>query len=162
MTLLTIKHDLSLNYTCQFKDRTFLKIGQLIDRMLHDIKCPIYEMSSYDFVIFEMSFYEMSHVTALATLVWVYMLPRIHCGNFKCRIVVGKEQDSDDEQIDKGITLKSKSIMQKTLYFLKKMKWIMINNYYNGLRIYNEKILTIYLSICGLNCRGVLRRFFIH
>ena len=36
--------------------------------------------------------------------------------------VVAKEQDSDDEQIDKGITLKSKSIMQKTLYFLKKMK----------------------------------------
>jgi len=34
--------------------------------------------------------------------------------------VVGKEQDSDDEQIGNGITLKSKSIMQKTLYFLKK------------------------------------------
>ena len=32
----------------------------------------------------------------------------------QCTIVVGKEQDSDDEQIDK------KSIMQKTLYFLKK------------------------------------------
>ena len=40
----------------------------------------------------------------------------------QCTIVVGKEQDSDDEQIDKGITLKSKLIMQKTLYFLKKMK----------------------------------------
>ena len=64
--------------------------------------------------------------------------------------VVGKEQDSDDEQIDNGITLKSKSIMQKTLYFLKKMKCVMINNYYNGLRIYNEGILTIYLLICGL------------
>ena len=62
----------------------------------------------------------------------------------KYTFVVGKEQDSDDEQIDNGITLKSKSIMQKTLYFLKKMKWIMINNYYNGWRIYNEKILTIY------------------
>jgi len=35
-------------------------------------------------------------------------------------------------------------------FFHKKMKWIMINNYYNGLRIYNEKILTIYLLICGL------------
>ena len=65
-------------------------------------------------------------------------------------VVVAKEQDSNDEQIDKGITLKSKSVMQKTLYFLKKMKWIMINNWYNGLRIYNEKILTIYLLICGL------------
>ena len=40
----------------------------------------------------------------------------------KYTFVVGKEQDSDDEQIDNGITLKSKSIMQKTLYFLKKMK----------------------------------------
>ena len=26
----------------------------------------------------------------------------------------------------------------------------MINNYYKGLQIYNEKILTIYLPICGL------------
>ena len=42
--------------------------------------------------------------------------------SFDCKFVVAKEQDSDDEQIDKGITLKSKSIMQKTLYFLKKMK----------------------------------------
>jgi len=38
------------------------------------------------------------------------------------RVVVVKEQDSDDEQIDNGKTHKSKSIMQKTLYFLKKMK----------------------------------------
>ena len=53
----------------------------------------------------------------------------------KYTFVVGKEQDSDDEQIDNGITLKSKSIMLKTLYFLKKMKCIMINNYYNGLQI---------------------------
>ena len=35
--------------------------------------------------------------------------------------------------------------MQKTLYFLKKNE---MNN--EGLLIYNEKILTIYLPICGL------------
>ena len=48
------------------------------------MKCP-----NYDFVILEKSFYEMWHVTALATLVWVYMFPRIHCGNYKCRIYLG-------------------------------------------------------------------------
>ena len=47
------------------------------------------------------------------------MMPYL-CGAYKYDIVVGQEQDSDDEQIDNGITLESKLIMQKTLYFLKK------------------------------------------
>jgi len=55
---------------------------------------------------------------------WFTVLPNPPVIKYKINsiVVVAKEQDSDDEQIDKGITLKSKSIMQKTLYFLKKMK----------------------------------------
>ena len=49
--------------------------------------------------------------------------------NFEYNCVFGKEQDSDDEQIDNGITLKSKSIMQKTLYFLKKIKLIIMHEF---------------------------------
>ena len=55
-------------------------------------------------------------ITGNIVILWDY-IDRDITGNI---FVVAKEQDSDDEQIDKGITLKSKSIMQKTLYFLKK------------------------------------------
>ena len=35
----------------------------------------------------------------------------------------------NNEQIDNGIPLKSKPITQKTLYFLKKMKWIIMHEF---------------------------------
>ena len=47
----------------------------------------------------------------------------------KVQLLSDRNKILNDEQIDNGITLKSKPIMQKTLYFLKKMKWIIMHEF---------------------------------
>ena len=53
----------------------------------------------------------------------------------------------NNEQIDNGIILKSKPIMQKTLYFLKKMKWIIVHEFVA--KFYNFTMKRFLRSIWG-------------